>query len=243
MKLKYDLHIHSCLSPCADNDMTPNNIVALSKMIGLDVIAVTDHNAMANSVATVKAACMQGGILALPGMEMETLEEVHLICLFCNIEDAQAFYRDFCPFAPTIKNNPEIYGKQIIMDEHDNETGIEERLLVSASALSLDNAVLMVKKHNGACVPAHVDKQSYSIISNLGFISEEMGFGAVEIYFKDELQKFLTQNPYLSEYRIIHNSDAHHLCDILTGESELDILEGRENDKSVIGFLSNFTKT
>lgn len=122
MKLYCDLHLHSCLSPCGDDDMTPNNIVNMAKLKGLTCIALTDHNTAMNCRATAMAA-RQAGLGFIPGMELSTAEDIHLICLFPDCDKAEAFSRRVAEALPPVKNKPRIYGHQIRLDELDRPGG------------------------------------------------------------------------------------------------------------------------
>ena len=209
MKAYYDLHIHSALSPCGDNDMTPNNIVNMSMIKGLDVIALTDHNSCANVRAAMAAA--EGKLLVIPGMEIETSEEVHVVALFPDADAAEEMERILKASAPQIKNRPEIFGNQYIMDKNDEIVGEEERMLVTASGMDIFSVVDSVSKLGGAAYPAHIDRSSYSILSNLGFIPPELKIGTVEITEKSRNKMEVDYNKL---YNIVTSSDAHYLWDI-----------------------------
>lgn len=217
MKLYYDLHIHSALSPCGDNDMTPNNIVNMSIIKGLDVIAITDHNSCGNVRAAIAAA--DGRIMVIPGMEIETSEEVHMVSLFPSIEAAEEMEKILRDSCPPLKNRPEIFGNQYYMNENDEVIGEEERLLVTASGLDVYDVVKKVGALGGVAYPAHIDRTSYSILSNLGFIPPDLKVGTVEITAKN---REAMQAEY-SNYNIITSSDAHYLGDISERRYSLDI--------------------
>ena len=229
MKLYYDLHIHSALSPCGDNDMTPNNIVNMSILKGLDAIAVTDHNSCGNVRAVLKAA--GDNLLVIPGMEIETAEEVHIVCYFKDIESAEKMQELVWESLPDIKNRPEIFGRQLYMNELDETVGEEERLLVNATPLDIYSVFENVQKLGGVAVPAHIDRTSYSIISNLGFIMPDLNITAVEIT-KKNLDKWKAE---YNEYNIITNSDAHYLEDISERENCIEILG--KTTKEFLDFL------
>ena len=159
MKLYYDFHIHSCLSPCGDKDMTPNNIVNFAKIMGYDVIALTDHNTALNCPAVAFLA-EENGITFIPGMELCTSEEVHIVCLFYTLEDALKFSEYVKSTMPPIKNKPSVFGEQLICDENDNVIGQENILLVTASGISTEKVVKKVAEYNGICYPAHIDRSS-----------------------------------------------------------------------------------
>ena len=210
MKTAYDLHIHSCLSPCGDMDMTPNNIVNMSKLMGYDIIALTDHNTCGNCEAAMKVG-EAVGITVIPGMELCTAEEVHVVCLFPTIEDAKGFSDYVYQTLPPINNKPKIFGEQAICDENDNIVGYEEKLLITASGISTAKAVEEVAKFNGICYPAHIDRSSFSVLSNLGVIDESFGFKCAEIFDIEKADELKAKHPILNDMRIVTDSDAHYL--------------------------------
>ena len=234
MKLYYDFHIHSCLSPCGDKDMTPNNIVNFAKIMGYDVIALTDHNTALNCPAVAKIA-QENGITFIPGMELCTSEEVHIICLFYNLEDALNFSEYVKSTMPPIKNKPAVFGEQLICDENDDIIGQEDILLVTASGISTEKVVKKVAEYNGICYPAHIDRSSFSILSNLGIIDEYFGFKCAEIYDimkEDELKEM---HPYLKKLKILSDSDAHYLENMRLPEQVIEVPEN--NTKTILDFL------
>jgi len=235
MKYAVDLHIHSALSPCADRDMTPNNIVNMARIKGLDIISLTDHNSGANLEATFKCA-QKNGLVFIPGIEVETSEEVHLVCLFPDIESALKMHGYVSDALPPIKNRKDIFGEQLIFDEEDRITGEEEQMLITATSLAINDVSCLVKRLGGAVIPAHVDRTSYSIISNLGFIPEELGIRYLEISRDCDKYEFRGARPELDSYRLIKSSDAHYLGDILERESMLDLDE--LSARAVINLLS-----
>ncbi len=220
MRLYYDLHIHTALSPCADNDMTPNNIVNMARLKGLDIIAITDHNSCKNVAACIKCA-ENSDLTVVPGMEIETCEEVHMLALFDNTDSLGELEKAVKKSLPNIKNRRDIFGDQFIMDSDDNIVGEIDNLLVTATSLSVDSATDIVRSLGGVIVPAHIDKDAYSILSNLGFIPDN-GYTAFEIknpQKKDEI----VRNNNLKNSVIIHDSDAHFLWDIHEREFSMDL--------------------
>ena len=210
----YDFHIHSCLSPCGDKDMTPNNIVNMAMLSGLNTIAVSDHNSIGNAASCIEVgkAC---GVTVIPGMEVETAEEVHILTLYPSIDSAEEVYREVYKSLPDIKNRPEIFGEQVYMDCEDNITGYEEKLLISPTGLSVNTLFDMVKSAGGIFIPAHVDRHSYSILTNLGFIPDDIDIKNIEVSKNvDDLSAYLESRPNLANYFIFRNSDAHYLQDI-----------------------------
>lgn len=213
LKLAYDLHIHSCLSPCGDEDMTPANIVGMAGLKNLDVIAVTDHNCSKNCPAVLKWA-EEYNIIALPGMELCTMEEVHVLCLFAELSDAMRFGEYVYSKLMKYPNDEKVFGKQEICDEEDHVIGNETYLLINATNISFDELGALMKEYHGVYIPAHLDKNSNSLISNLGFIPPDADFVAAELADPDHLEKISGTNPYLKQCRIITNSDAHTLGNI-----------------------------
>ncbi|MBE6828386.1 MAG: PHP domain-containing protein [Ruminococcaceae bacterium] len=224
MKVKADLHLHSCLSPCGDNDMTPYNIVNMAKLLGYDMIALTDHNSCLNCEGAVEAG-KKAGITVVPGMELCTAEEIHCICLFPETNAALEFSDYIRSTMPDIKNRPDIYGEQIIMGSQDEITGREDRLLHLASSVSVDSLVSLVSGYDGVCFPAHLDRNSYSLLSVIGFVYPELCFRAAEFTPDADVAPFLEKHPLLKEMKILKNSDAHYLENMLPPVQTLELRE------------------
>ena len=210
-KFYYDLHIHSCLSPCADDDMTPASIAGLAALNGLQIAALTDHNSCGN-LAPFFAACRAYGVTPIAGMELETAESVHLVCLFPNYKDAMDFWgvvRDgyMMPF----DNDPTVFGKQLYMNEDDEVLGEEKTLLITSTMLALEEAVALVRAHGGFVFPSHIDRTSNGIIAILGDLPPEPGFTVVE--FNDGANVELYRERYASvrDLPVLVNSDAHSM--------------------------------
>lgn len=218
----YDFHIHSALSPCGDNDMTPNNIVNMAKIIGLDAIAVSDHNCIGNVCAAMKAG-ERAGIKVIPAMEVETSEEVHILTLYPDFCSAEFVARQVYEKLPDIKNRPDIFGEQILFDDEDNVTGYEEKLLISPADITINRLFDMVSEVGGMFVPAHVDRHSYSVLTNLGFIPDDIDIKWVEVSKRVEcLEEYLENRKELKRYGILRNSDAHYLENISECDAWLD---------------------
>ena len=192
----YDLHIHSCLSPCGDNEMTPNNLVGMAAVMGLDIIAITDHNTCKNAPAVLKAA-EEAGILAIPGMELCTAEEAHVVCLFETLEGAMDFDRYIYDNMPHIKNKAEIFGEQRILDQDDQLTSTLEDLLLVSSFIGVDEVKALTEQYGGTAFPAHVDRDSYSVIAALGSIPPEGEYTLAEVTRDADLPALLEHNPEL----------------------------------------------
>ena len=213
MKMFYDLHIHSTLSPCGDDEMTVNNIAGMAFLNGLDIIALTDHNTAKNCPAFIKA-CLRTGIFGVPGMELTTAEEIHIVCLFSSLDDVMAFDEEVYSSIPNIKNRPDVFGNQYILDSEDNVIGKEEKLLLTATSLMLDEAVELVKKYNGVCYPAHIDRESNGIVSILGSFPESPFFGCYELNDGNNREVYENRFELLKHKPRIISSDAHYLWDI-----------------------------
>lgn len=210
IKLAYDLHLHSCLSPCGDNDMTPANMIAMAALKNLDVVALTDHNSSKNCPAFLSMA-KKYDIIAIPGMELCTQEEVHVLCLFPRLEDAMNFDSYVYEHLIPIPNNQSIFGKQQIYNEEDKVIGEEPYLLINATDISFEEVYDLVKRYNGILIPAHIDRMANSLLYNLGFIPPESKFTCVELYDRDKMEFLEKENPYLNNCKMITNSDAHYL--------------------------------
>ena len=194
MKLSYDLHIHSCLSPCGDEDMLPSNIVGMAALKELDIIAVTDHNSCGNCPAVMKLAEAYG-ITAIPGMELTTEEEVHVLCLFPELDNAMEFNRFVYQHMMPFPNDEEVFGRQLYVDENDKITAKEPYLLINATSINFEQVHGYVEQYGGIMIPAHVDKSSTSLISNLGFIPPDSKFTCAELKHTGFTEKTLEAHP------------------------------------------------
>jgi len=234
----YDLHIHSALSPCADDDMTPNDIVGMAILNGLDLIAVTDHNTLANSMSAVKAAEDLPGneLIVLPGIEVSTVEEVHVVCLFCDLDSAKSFESELTPYYSTLANRKDIFGNQILFDEKDKITGEVERMLISPSSISFDDLYHLADRFGGAFIPAHIDRDSFSVISNLGFLPPHLDIRTVEVSLAGVEKGFdkINTDTY-ADKKMIFSSDAHQLWAINEKENFLVLPE--RTARAAIDFL------
>ena len=210
-----DLHIHSCLSPCGDEDMTPGNIVGMAVLNGLNIVALTDHNSVKNCPAFYKIA-KDFGIIPVAGVEVTTSEDVHAVCLFRSLEAAMSFGELLEAKRFPVKNKPDIFGKQSIVNENDEIVGEEEILLINAVNLSLEETFDEVLKRGGVCYPAHIDRSANGIIAMLGDFPPEPSFSAFELNDISALDDSLKNHAVLSERKLVWvaSSDAHYLTDI-----------------------------
>ena len=200
-----DLHIHTCLSPCAEREMSPSTVVGRALRRGLDVIAICDHNS-AENVEAVSRAGKKAGLAVIGGMEITSREEVHVLGLFGEkrlLREAQDVVYDNLPG----ENDPEVFGEQLITDEQDNVIGHNRRLLIGATDLTLEEVVRAVHEFGGIAIASHVDRPSFSVLSQLGFIPDGLGLDGVEVCSDDV--------PDLPEgLGVVNSSDAHRPEDI-----------------------------
>ena len=205
-----DLHIHTILSACAETEMLPELIVERAQGLSLNIIAVTDHNSAENAAAVLNAA-KGTGITVLPGMELQTREEVHLVCLFDTLEQVRLWQDEVYARLPALKNDEDVFGTQIVLDAEGQIAGKNERLLLTATSLSVEEAVRGVRELGGLCIPAHVDRPAYSIIANLGFIPLDLGISGVEISHLVGPKEARVRFPELERYSLVASGDAHRL--------------------------------
>lgn len=210
---KCDFHIHSCLSPCADILMTPGNIIKKALEVGLDIIAITDHNTAGNVEAALCLAA-DTDLIIIPGMEVESVEEVHLLCFFDNIKQLKEWGRIVDKALPDIKNDEDSFGYQLLTDERDEYIAKEAKLLATATSLSVGEIVETVNSLDGIVIPSHVDRPYNSIIGQLGFIPPDSGIDIIEISKNTSPDEFFARYPYLKDYSYIISSDSHCLQDI-----------------------------
>ncbi len=211
-----DLHLHSCLSPCADDDMTPWNMVGMAKIKGLDVIAITDHNAALNAEDAIEAG-REYGVEVIPGMEITTREEVHMLGYFYSLENALAAGEEVYEHLAPVVNNPLLFGNQTIMRNGDTPSGTLEKLLINATDLSVDDVCALIRKHGGIPIPAHINRGSNGMIGALGLMPFLPEYPVVEVYRQIPCPAYATKGR-----TILHSSDAHHLEDIQEKVFELD---------------------
>lgn len=212
--MTYDIHIHSCLSPCAEDEMTPSNIAGFAKLNGIELLAVTDHNS-AENLPAVEKACQEYGLVLLPGLEVTTAEEIHLLTYFKTVGQALAMSRLLYENLPPHPYDPKIWGRQLIMDENDTILQQPEKLLSGACTFTIYEVAALCRKLGGIPIPAHVDKDSTSLLSVLGFAPEDLPFDAFEVKRPEHaLQKLVDTGRLPAGKEILTSSDAHQLCDI-----------------------------
>jgi len=210
---KLDLHVHTVLSPCTEiAEMTPRAIVRAALDRGLDMIAVCDHNSARNTAATRRAA-EGSGLTVIPGVEITTSEEVHILGLFPTESDAEAVQEEV--YARLFGQNDEnVFGYQVVVDEYDQVEDLDERLLIGATTLSAEKVVRLIHDGHGLAVASHVDRAGFGIFSQLGFIPEGLQLDALEISKRAGLDSIRTRYPQCRDYPVITSSDAHCLEDV-----------------------------
>jgi 3',5'-nucleoside bisphosphate phosphatase len=214
-----ELHVHTVLSPCAGVEMIPPLIVREALQLGINIIAITDHNATAN-IAAVMQAAKGTGLVVLPGMELQTREEVHLLCLFDTLKQAEEWQTRVDAVLPDTPNNIEFFGEQFVVDATGEFVRREERLLINSAAIGLENAAGLVRSLGGLAIPAHVDRKANGLLANLGLVPP--GFDALEISRHITPKEAAEKYPQLRGYPLIQSGDVH-LLDGFLGSLELNL--------------------
>lgn len=227
----YDLHTHSCLSPCADNDNTPYNLVGMAVINGINILALTDHNTCKNCPAFF-AAARQYGIIAVAGMELTTAEEIHVVCLFEELDKAMEFSEEIDSRRIKIQNRTDIFGEQLIMGENDEILGREEFLLSNATTVTLDEVPKLTQKYGGVCFPAHIDREANSLIGILGGIPKTPEFRCFEVYDAKKIPEIVKKYG-LENKKIIIDSDAHYLENVKDKENYFELQDEPYSSKKV----------
>jgi 3',5'-nucleoside bisphosphate phosphatase len=241
-----ELHVHTVLSPCDEIEMIPPLIVETALQAGIQLIAVTDHNASANVEAVQKAAANHN-LTVLPGMELQTREEVHVLCLFDQIEQLQALQRTVDQHLPNLLNDTDHFGEQFIVDETGDFLRREPRLLISSVDLSIENVFEQVNLLGGIAIPAHVDRQAFGLIANLGMVPFDLPVLALEISRHLSPERAIQKFPQIKGYPLIQSGDVHRLDEFLGANlfemqaptlTEIRLaLEGRDHRKLTTGMI------
>lgn len=208
-----DLHMHSALSPCAEDTMLPGPVVDRALSFGMDVIAITDHNTADNAEAFWEAG-KDKGLIVVPGMELETSEGIHMICLFGSCGALRSWDEALAPYKPALKNDSRYFGSQWVVSKAGGRIREEERMLLAPMEISIDDAVPAVHRHGGICIAAHADRQSYSITGILGVIPDDLPLDGIELTRNLPRDEKLLQEIRRQGYRYITASDAHDLGQI-----------------------------
>ncbi len=233
MKCYYDFHIHTCLSPCGGEDNTPNNVVNFAKMLGYDAIAICDHNIAGNVPACQKVG-EEVGLVVIAGMEVTTMEDIHVVCLFESCEQAMKLEEIVQERMRIMPNDERIFGKQIYMNENDQITGEYPNMLLYGVNIGVYEIVKIVEEIGGICFPAHIFKEGSGILPILGTLDDMIGFKIIEKGKNAPWEKLKEGN--LSKYYPLDNSDAHYLEDMREAENYLPC---EKNIKSIFEFLKS----
>ena len=221
--------MHSCLSPCADPDMTPANIAGMCYLSRLDIVALTDHNSVKNCPAFFKAASNYG-LVPVAGMELTTAEDIHMICIFEDLKNAFAFEEKIDPYRLKIKNNTSVYNEQRVMDEGDGVIEVVENFLSPSVLLSIEDAYEIASGLGAICYPAHVDRESNSVIAILGDLPCDIPFGCVEFADPENIEGYRKKYSSLKGKRAVVGSDAHALVMIRDKMSYFE-LDGKNEEE------------
>jgi PHP family Zn ribbon phosphoesterase len=207
---KADLHVHTVLSPCAEVEMIPPLIVEYALDLGINLIAITDHNASAN-VESVQKAAENTPLHVLPGMELQTREEVHSLCLFDRLDQIKALQEIVTKSLPPFKNQPDHFGEQFVVDETGDFIRREEQLLLVSSSLSINEAWKIVYNLGGLFIPAHVNRKAFGLLESLGLVPTDVPIEALEISRHIKPQDAPAAFPQIKGYPLIQDGDAHRL--------------------------------
>ena len=235
MEIRADLHIHTVLSPCGDLDMSPANIIGMALQKGLSLIGISDHNST-RQAPVIQQLGEQQGLRVLCGTEVNTAEEVHALASFPTLERLTAFQHFLDLHLPNIKNNPDKFGYQVVVDAEEQITYEEERLLITALDVDINTIERTVHALDGIFIPAHIDKSSTSLLSNLGFVPLGSQFPCFELRCLEHLHRVRQENPYLTHCTVICDSDAHYLEHI--HEPEHTLLCAERTPEAVLAALA-----
>ena len=213
-KFRADLHVHTVLSPCAEVEMIPPLIVQKALELNIDLIAITDHNASAN-VAAVQKAAIGSNLRVLPGMEVQTREDVHLLCLFESLNQLEAWQSLVNDSLPNTLNRAEFFGEQYIVDQYGEYIRTETRMLLTSVQFSIDEVFEKVNALGGLVVPAHVDRTIYGLFPTLGLLADEWPILGFEISRHTTAEKARAAFPQIGCYPMIQNGDVHRLEDFI----------------------------
>lgn len=217
-----DLHMHSCLSPCADLYMTPMRMAQRARSEGLDMMALCDHNSAENVIFGMRACARLGGPVFFPGLEISSTEEVHVVGIFCEVEKALMMQRTVYRRLPADVHNSDLFGEQIIVNENDEVEGFSEKMLIGSVDMDLKSVVDHIHELDGIAIAAHIDREAFGVVGQLGFIPDDVEFDAVELSGpaaaaaaggegRGEMGK---KYPGSEKFPVLFSSDAHRLDEI-----------------------------
>ena len=216
-----DLHVHTVLSPCAEVEMIPPLIVRRARELGLEMIAITDHNAAHNAAAVIEAAA-GSGLTVLPGMEVTSREEVHLVCLFDRLDQVLAWQSQVLAALPERENDEDTFGAQFVVDATGDYLGMEKQLLAAATAYPAEEITTRVRALGGIVLAAHVDRPSFSLFANLGFVPAGLEIAGMELTRHADPSSVAQRHPQMRDYGLLISGDAHRL-DEMTARTMLKV--------------------
>ena len=219
-----DLHVHTLLSPCAEVEMTPRNIIWHAVELGIDILAITDHNA-GDNVQAAMAAAVGTNVTVIPGMEVESKEEVHVLALFAKMRQLREWETYVQSQMSGRLNDAEKFGAQFIVDAEDNLIAEKQEMLLASLTVGVAEITAKVTEIGGICIASHVDRPTYSIISQLGFIPPDVKLAAVEVSRRMQIVKARTALPAIGLLPIVTSSDAHMIDDFISGPRTTFYLE------------------
>lgn len=233
-----DFHVHSCLSPCGDDSMTPALAAGLLRLAGYDVAALTDHNAVGNCPAFFRA-CESYGLTPLAGMELTTAEDIHLVCLLRTLPEAEAFGKAVDAHRVRIRNRPQFFGHQYQMDAEDNVVWEDPDLLPNATDLDLEAAYALACEFGAVCYPAHVDREANGILAILGDLPDRPVFRHAEFREPEHRDEYLVRFPRLAPLRPLFGSDAHRPDAVCDAQFTLEIADSGDVASAVMEALQS----
>ena len=219
---KADLHIHTCLSPCTELDMSPKGILTTAKKKEIDIIGICDHNSSENSLAVMNAA-KKMNINVIPGMEVTSQEEVHVLALFDEVENALKMQKYVYENLPG-ENDEDAFGMQVIVNEKEEVLGFNNKLLIGATTIPLEGIIRIIHSFDGIAIASHIDRESFSIISQLGFVPDNSELDALEISTNITFEE--AKKRFKNNYPITRSSDAHYPDDIGKGFTSFLLKDG-----------------
>lgn len=237
---RFDLHVHSALSACAENVMSPRQILARAQAAGLTMVAVTDHNASGHARVLAELA-PEFGVRLVPGMEVTTREEVHVLACFADMAgllDFQVLVDASLPMEPNV---PEVFGHQVLYDAADEIVDLDERLRQVGTRLSLERVVVEIQQRHGVAIPAHLHRYRNSVVSQLGFVDPGAGFDAVEVTAAQWRRQALELGARVDGFPALTGSDAHFLEDI--GRVMLELPGDIENVRVLLHHVRELAAT
>ncbi len=208
-----DLHVHTALSPCAGADMDPHGVVTAALEVGLDAIAITDHNSALNCEA-VMCQAEPFDLIVWPGLEVETSEEVHVLCIFSSLEQAKDMSQQIGDTLLRRRSMARVLGEQLIYDCTNRVVGEEDNMLSTASGYSLEQVVDMTRALGGVSIPAHIERESFGLLGVLGFVPEGLGVTALEVSGGRNTDALRRMHAIGESIALVTSSDAHHRSEV-----------------------------